>query len=211
MNERQLSDLPGYKPLAAIEPIDQYLREKSIGYGDGNTTYAAFAAVAGGGIAIPPDEISQMALQGREQLRRQQGTAPYVATLVSRLAAISDKGSIPAAPTEQTALTTLFRDEYGVNLAPYMEQSTNMFGISGTVAGGNANVVGLNYMAIRAKHGNIFWQLTVDGDYGFVNMSCVSHDFDTMLLRGQGNITSIPGVEEALTADVAFIEKTARL
>lgn len=207
MSERLLSDLPGYQPLGTVDPTEAYLAEKRGVLGDEAAQYLSSTALQGGGLRIGPDAIEQLAAQGRDEAIRRQGTAPYVASLARRLVSASNNLSVASAPTEKTALTALLHEEYGVDLAPYMEQSTNMLGITGNCDRSKAPVVGLNYMALRETHGNIFWQLTVDGVYGFVNMYCVRHDFNTMPISGMGNIAAIPGVEQALTADVAFIEE----
>jgi hypothetical protein len=210
MIERQLSELPGYQPLAHRHRVDNYLAEKSAQYGSESAAYAAGVAAAGGGLSLSPAEVERLALKGREGLQRTQGVAPYVAALASRLTAVSSRDTVNTLPLEQTALTTLFRDRYGVDLVPYMEQSTGMLGITRVIHTSDANAVGLNYMAIRKSHGNVFWQLTVDGNYGFVNMHCPRHDFPTMPLRGMGNIAFVPGVEEALFADAVLIEQNPR-
>lgn len=209
MTERRLSKLPGYQPVASVDPLDQYLREKSAVLGDESATHASEIIAAVGRMVIPPDKIESLAQQGRELHRRKYNVAPYVAGLVSRLITVAGRHTIYTAPTEQTALTTLFRDRYGVDLAPYMEEPTSTFAISGTTGEGNAHTARLNYMTTRTgRGGNIFWQLIMDGGYEYANMYCVSHDFDGMPLMGEGNISLIPGVEEALTADVAFLEET---
>jgi hypothetical protein len=215
MSERLLSDLPGYQPLGTVDPIEAYLAEKRGVLGDEAAQYLSNTALQGGGLRMGPDAIEHIAAEGRDEVMRRQGTAPYVAALARRLVSASNNVNVVSAPTEKTALTTLFSEEYGVDLAPYMQQSTNMLSIVGMCDRSKtpkAPVVGLDYMAIRETHGNTFWQLTVDGVYGFVNMRCVRHDFNTMPLSGMGNIAAIPGVEQALSADVAFIEKnnTAR-
>jgi hypothetical protein len=207
MSERRLSDLPGYQQLGTIDPIEAYLAEKRGTLGSGAAQYLSDVALQGGGLHLEPDAIEQIAARGRDEAIRRQGTAPYASALARRLVMGSVKRGIISAPTEKTALTTLFQQEYGVDIEPYMQESTNMLGITGICDKGGAPVVGLNYMALRETHGNIFWQLTIDGVYGFVNMYCVQHDFNTFPITGSGNIAAIPGVEQALTDDVAFIEK----
>lgn len=206
--ERQLSDLPNYQPLGTVDPLDAYFAEKRGAWGDRAAQYISNTALQGGGLHLSPEAVEGIASRGRDEIIRKQGATPYVTALAHRLLAASDNRLISVIPTEKTALTSLFHEQYGVDLTPYMEQSTGMLGITGVGDRSKDPVIGLNYMAIHeGRGGNTFWRLTVNGVYGFVNMYCVRHDFPTMPITGNGNIAAIPGVEEALNADAAFIEQ----
>lgn len=186
MSERWLSDLPGYQPEGFVDSLDAYFMEKR-GKVNDPLGYLSNTALEGGGLVIGPEQVEGIVTRGRERMIRRQGASPYVSELAGRLIVASRRDVISTRPTETTALTTLFRDEYGIDLTPYMEQSTNMLGITGMPDRGGASIMDLDYMAIRSTRGNTFWQL-----------------------RGQGNIANIPGVAEALTADTAFIEANPR-
>jgi hypothetical protein len=207
MSERLLSDLPGYQPLN-IEPLDEYIRTQRGGLGD-EATVDLLAALWQGGLPANPDKLENTIEGNREWAMRQQKAALYVGELVGRLIAATDSGIIITPPVAETGLTNLFRDTYGVDLDPYTEQSTYQLAIKGVSRRGRTDVTTLDYMAVRERRNNIFWQLILDGLYGSVNMTCTEHDFGTMPLRGEGNIALIPGVREALAADVAFIEESA--
>jgi len=209
MTERNLADLPGCLPLGAVGSLERYLDEKSTTFGADSPIYAAGVA-ASAGMLIDPEEISRLAARERDRLIREHRGVPYVGALTSRLAAVQHEQGVKAGPVRETALTSLFRDEYGVDLAPYQANTTGMFGISGMIMRGDANAAVLNYSAIGERYDNVFWQLALEGDYGFVNMLCPYFGSDRIPLIGSGNITHMRGVQAALEADVALIERQAK-
>jgi hypothetical protein len=210
MSERWISDLPGYKREGAAHPLDSYLTSKRVDYGEGASTYLSNAALFGGNLPVSSHQIEQLAASARERTIREQGAALYVSGLADRLiAACNSDRAIPAEPAERTALTDLFRDEYNIDLTPYVGQPPSPLGITGAMSRDGGAVVGLNYMTLHEPQSKTFWQLRIDGDYGFVNMYCVGLSRHEAPLNGSGNITNVPGVQEALTADVTWIEQQA--
>ena len=196
MSAVRLETLSGYRPLAKVSDTADYTLKKRGPEGP---------AVPPTTIPIPPEMIFANALRNIDRLREQQGYAEYVAGLLSNMEDTAGNRLIFLEFQPQTHLTTLLAEQYGVAVDQLTYQEANL-----RLAGQARpdELLQIDYQIYREPPANTFWGLDLNGRYGFVNLTCYGGSL-AMPLEGSGNIAFVPGVQEALTADVAMLTAAA--
>ena len=160
------------------------------------------------------------------KLDQQQDFAPYVGDLATRFRVNIPQGGRVKAPATtaasvivenlaRTNLTELFANQYNVGIDS-LTQGKNILRLYGKTYDppGPEDELTLLYQIYdeeeteEAAKGRVktFWQLVANGTSGSVIMRCLRDLPDEEPpLQGAGNIAFIPGVEEALVADVDML------
>jgi hypothetical protein len=180
MNTRQLRTLPDARELASVGSAHAYARSHGI------NTY---------GIAV----YSEI-----DQIRSQQGMAFYVGSLVLKLqrcVPLQDgTGFKVVRHLAHTGLSTLFADRYDLDMSPFHDNPDG-FTLQAITTRNSGNAFHMYYGVEDPALGNPHYQLTLDADYGFVNMFCTG-DTSKLPLAGEANVTFVPGIEAALRTDI---------
>lgn len=182
---KQLKDFEGWQPLGEVNALAEYF-DTHRGQG-----YDVLRGIS--------DSMSEI-------ISERNGLAPYIGELALLLEQHSETGSkksLSAESLEETNLTALFKDRYGVEM-DNLRMPLRIYG--GLVREGSHNFF-LNYqMKSKGLGVNTFWQLSGSSADNYLNMSCCGDSGDSYPdLTGNGNIAFVPGVEEAITADIEML------
>jgi hypothetical protein len=195
-----LHSIEGYRPLADIGELDRLLLGKS----------PPLAIAARNEVAHTKKEFESRLRNERQALRQQQGFVPFIGDLAVGLRKLKPP-SVIAEGLGQTALTDVFRDKYSVDIDSMIQKegTLRLYARTSPLPGLEKNFT-LQYQIYdkeRQEEGvKTFWLVNANGLYGFANMHCLTTPFSGQVpLEGAGNITFVPGVEEALVADVVAL------
>lgn len=193
MNIVRLEQLDGYRVSAEMAPGDDYLIAKP--------RDAAIIESIYGGMDMPSQIQSE-----RRILHDLQGVADYVAPLTAKITKATIESPDIIAP--EAHLPQLFAERYAVNLGQAVADPNNNLVIrllKRRPSEGPGATLGYA-VASEPQNANPFWVVDMNSAYGFANMYC---DERETALRGEGNIAFMPGVREALMADVDLILNSA--
>ncbi|HSX07517.1 MAG TPA: hypothetical protein VLG11_01350 [Candidatus Saccharimonadales bacterium] len=189
----RLTEIPGYLPPGEIGSLDRYVSEK-IQKG------ADWLGV-----------LNEIVASERRDSIQESGFAPYVSTLTNQLAATAtdERKSRACTGLADTALTNLFADRYNVAINELTKNGLYTLRMHAATHPDNSFSLDYQFTTPQTdeKCGRAwsFWQLGGYATYGFINMSCVG---EIRPLEGKGNIAHVPGVEEALAADINTLVNT---
>lgn len=179
---KQLKDFEGWQPLGEVNTLAEYF-DTHRGQG-----YDVLRGIS--------DSMSEI-------ISENNGIAPYIGELAIRLEQHPETGSLSVDSLEETNLTALFKDRYGVEMGD-LRKPLRIYG--GLLREGSNNFFLSYQMKSKGLGVNTFWQLSGSGADNYLNMSCCGGSGGSYPdLTGNGNIAFVPGVEEAITADVEML------
>lgn len=180
-----------------MDGLDLYLREKGV-------KHVAESAC----FLISEDEVIVAAVNARESILQDQPADVQARFLVQQLTETLDQRRYGRTQLlTHTALTNLFAANYDVDIARHTGGDGGGLYIQGGLASRSAgNAVYLNYGAEQGEHPGLFWQLSIDQEYGFANMHCVG-PLGNVMLRGSANIIGVDGVADALREDITLLSE----
>lgn len=189
MNIVRLEQLEGYRQPAEMAGGDDYLVAKP-------RDAAAIEALYGG-LDMPGSIRSE-----RAESQNLQGVADYIAPLTSKIKYATIEWPDIAAP--QAHLPRLFAERYAVDLGSAVADPNNSLVIrllERRPSQGPGATLGYG-VANEPRKADPFWVVDMNTVYGFANMYCDERETN---LRGEANIAFMPGVREALMADVDLL------
>jgi hypothetical protein len=182
----------GALPYGFVDPLYSYAQERGIGaMGD-------VARLAGANIG--DDGLRELIVNTREPQTEQ---SAYIGPLVLSACAVMEQAGtryVTANDLANTALTDLF-EGYGADLRKL--QDFGLFRLFAMADNRYMDGVAIDYQVQGEGRGaGAFWQLHISPRFGFVNLRACG---PLTPLEGRANIAFVPGVAEALKADIATL------
>jgi len=140
------------------------------------------------------------------RVRSERGAAPYVGDLMLRLRTLIPREESSGLEFKtlyvgtRTSLSEMFAERYDIDMSPYYEGSDG-FVLNASGKSKPNNIYAINYITRDSSSSKLLWHLTLDADYGTIDMLCTGK-LSGLPLAGAADVAFVPGIEEALRADI---------